>query len=393
MSGFKIVSSSRRSSRSKPGRNGVVGPNGCGKSNLVEAAALGDGRGPRPRGLRGSGMDDVIFAGSGNRPARATWPKVVITLDKRGSQGAGCLQRWRPRLEISRPHSSGAKAGSIYRHQRAAKARARGRADPVSRTASTGAHSAGLRAPRPDRARSSGAKAAQTAACCWKRRRAISGLHSRRHEAELRLQAAGKPISPAWHDVIQQLEGQLSGLASPGAPGDALPATSSGRPSAKVEARLLLGRWSAALAAIDEAETELGEAVRRVTGPENGARGRTPRFAEVEASQALPDLRTRRSGSRGPPIIRISLFRTRSARCRRGARPVPISSRLGAQHRGDRSRSRPASAKRLSDASAAVERLSEERQSLDAASAGLLRSARRLPSKSLSKRPHNTRRT
>src|SRR5215471_2273877 len=53
----------------EPGLTGVVGPNGCGKSNLVEALRWVMGESSY-KNMRASGMDDVIFSGSGNRPAR-----------------------------------------------------------------------------------------------------------------------------------------------------------------------------------------------------------------------------------------------------------------------------------------------------------------------------------
>jgi chromosome segregation protein len=61
------------------GLTGVVGPNGCGKSNLLEALrwAMGENR---PTAMRGDGMEDVIFAGSASRPAR-NFAEVVIHLD------------------------------------------------------------------------------------------------------------------------------------------------------------------------------------------------------------------------------------------------------------------------------------------------------------------------
>src|ERR1700743_2771970 len=63
----------------EPGLTGVVGPNGCGKSNLVEALRWVMGESSY-KAMRASGMDDVIFSGSGNRPARNT-AEVTLVLD------------------------------------------------------------------------------------------------------------------------------------------------------------------------------------------------------------------------------------------------------------------------------------------------------------------------
>src|SRR3954463_11215093 len=63
----------------EPGLTGVVGPNGCGKSNLVEALRWVMGESSY-KAMRASGMDDVIFSGSGNRPARNT-AEVSIGID------------------------------------------------------------------------------------------------------------------------------------------------------------------------------------------------------------------------------------------------------------------------------------------------------------------------
>src|SRR6187455_1616557 len=63
----------------EPGLTGVVGPNGCGKSNLVEALRWVMGESSH-KSLRASGMDDVIFSGSGNRPGRNT-AEVSLTID------------------------------------------------------------------------------------------------------------------------------------------------------------------------------------------------------------------------------------------------------------------------------------------------------------------------
>src|SRR5690349_24653215 len=65
--------------RIEPGMTGVVGPNGCGKSNLLEAIRWVMGEGS-PKSLRGGGMDDVIFAGTATRAAR-DFAEVTISVE------------------------------------------------------------------------------------------------------------------------------------------------------------------------------------------------------------------------------------------------------------------------------------------------------------------------
>src|SRR5919109_1080170 len=92
--------------RIEPGLTGVVGPNGCGKSNLLEAIrwAMGESS---PKSLRGGGMDDVIFAGTANRPAR-DFAEVSILLERDASEEAG-----RGESEVTRRIERG--TGSAYR--------------------------------------------------------------------------------------------------------------------------------------------------------------------------------------------------------------------------------------------------------------------------------------
>ena len=70
--------------RIEPGLTGVVGPNGCGKSNLLEALRWVMGEGS-PKSMRGGGMEDVIFAGTASRPAR-DFAEVSLLID-RGPDG------------------------------------------------------------------------------------------------------------------------------------------------------------------------------------------------------------------------------------------------------------------------------------------------------------------
>ena len=165
----------------EPGLTGVVGPNGCGKSNLVEALRWVMGE-TSHKSLRAADMDAVIFAGSGNRPAR-NHAEVAMTIDNADAHGAGRSSTTSETLEISRRIER--EAGSAYRIN-GREVRARDVqilfADAADRRALAGAG-----APGPASARSS-RPSPNSAAACWKTPPAFAGLHARRHEAELRLQ-------------------------------------------------------------------------------------------------------------------------------------------------------------------------------------------------------------
>ncbi len=70
-----------------PGLTGVVGPNGCGKSNVVEALRWAMGE-TSAKQLRGDGMDDVIFSGAGGRPSRNHAEVTIGLTDPDGSYPA-----------------------------------------------------------------------------------------------------------------------------------------------------------------------------------------------------------------------------------------------------------------------------------------------------------------
>ena len=91
--------------RIEPGLTGVVGPNGCGKSNLLEAIrwAMGESS---PKSLRGGGMDDVIFAGTATRPPR-DFAEVSILVERDAAEDGG------GESEVTRRIERG--AGSAYR--------------------------------------------------------------------------------------------------------------------------------------------------------------------------------------------------------------------------------------------------------------------------------------
>jgi chromosome segregation protein len=184
------------------GLTGVVGPNGCGKSNLVEALRWAMGE-TSHKSLRAADMDAVIFAGSGNRPSR-NHAEVVMTIDN-SDRTAPAAVNDRETLEISRRIER--EAGSVYRiNGRDVRARD---VQILFADAATGARSPALVhqgkigeiiQAKPEQRR----RVLEDAA-------GVAGLHARRHEAELRLKAAETNLTRV-EDVIGQLAGQIDGL-------------------------------------------------------------------------------------------------------------------------------------------------------------------------------------
>src|SRR5438477_9891854 len=185
----------------EPGLTGVVGPNGCGKSNLMEALRWVMGE-TSYKSLRAAGMDSVIFSGSGNRPSR-NHAEVMMTIDN-AERTAPSAINGDDVLEISRRIER--EAGSTYRiNGREERARD---VQILFADASTGARSPALVhqgrigeiiQAKPEQRR----RVLEDAA-------GISGLHVRRHEAELRLRAAEHNLQRV-EDVIGQLAGQMDG--------------------------------------------------------------------------------------------------------------------------------------------------------------------------------------
>ena len=179
--------------RIEPGLTGVVGPNGCGKSNLLEAIRWVMGE-SSAKSLRGGGMEDVIFAGTAQRPPR-DFAEVVLHAEDSGGDD----------LEVVRRIERG--AGSAYRIN-GRDVRAKDVA-LVFADAATGAHSPALV--------SQGRIAAVIAAKPAERRlmleeaAGIAGLHVRRKDAEQKLRATEANLA-RLEDLMGQLDAQIATL-------------------------------------------------------------------------------------------------------------------------------------------------------------------------------------
>lgn len=278
----------------EPGLTGVVGPNGCGKSNLVEALRWVMGESSY-KNMRASGMDDVIFSGSINRPARNS-AEVSLLADNNDRQAPSEFNDAET-LEISRRIER--EAGSAYKiNGRDVRARD---VQLLFADASTGAHSPSMVGQ---------GKIGELIAAKPLARRAlleeaagISGLHNRRHEAELRLKAAEQNLE-RLDDVIAEIETQLDMLKRQAR--QAVRYRNVSGDIRKAEATVLHLRWLAAIAALGEAETSLADADRIANQRADEQAGAARE--QAEAAGALPELRDAAAGA-GAALQRIVLAR------------------------------------------------------------------------------------
>ena len=337
----------------EPGLTGVVGPNGCGKSNLVEALRWVMGESSY-KAMRASGMDDVIFQGSGNRPARNT-AEVSLAIDNTDHVAPAALND-ADLLEVTRRIER--EAGSVYRiNGREVRARD---VQLLFADASTGAHSPAivgqgkigeLIAAKPVDRRSLLEEAA-----------GISGLHSRRHEAELRLRAAEQNLS-RLDDVIGEIEQQLDGLKRQAR--QAVRYRNLSGEIRRAEATVLHLRALAAGEALSEAETALSEATAQTNE-------RATQQAEAAKNQAIaaahvPDLRdaaARAAAAAQRITLAAEALNAEEGRIRN--RLAELDRRL-AQLADDIAREE----RMVADNSAIIARLNEEEQELEAANAAM----------------------
>jgi chromosome segregation protein len=261
----------------EPGLTGIVGPNGCGKSNLTEALRWVMGE-SSTKNMRAGGMEDVIFGGTTARPARNN-ADVTLWLDNRARTAPAAFND-ADRLEVTRHIARD--QGSTYRvNGREVRARD---VQLLFADASTGARSPSLVR--------QGHISEIIAAKPTARRRlleeaaGISGLHARRQESETRLAAAETNLS-RLDDVMRQIAGQLDALKRQAK--QAVRYRSLSAEIREAEALLARGRYAEAGRLVAEASSALAAATVATT--EAAARQSDGATAQAVAAHAVPNLR------------------------------------------------------------------------------------------------------
>ena len=287
-----------------PGLTGIVGPNGCGKSNVVEALRWVMGT-ASAKALRAGGMEDVVFggtegagAGSGRRGRSARrWAEVTLSLANEGQEGPEAF-RDQPTLEVSRRIVRGAEGTNSTYHVNGREVRARDVQILFADTGS-GANSPALVrqgqineiiAAKPEQRRRLLEEAA-----------GITGLHARRHEAELRLRAAAQNLE-RLDDALGGLEARRATLARQARA--ALRYRDLSDALRRAEALVTWRRWRGAqdtAAAADEAlgaaEAEAGQARAAAAAADEALRTANAALParhreEAEATTALAEARS-----------------------------------------------------------------------------------------------------
>jgi chromosome segregation protein len=283
------------------GLTGIVGPNGCGKSNLLEALRWSMGA-TSARAMRGGEMDDLIFSGSEARPAREM-AEVTLLLDNAGRTAPAEFNE-EDKIEIRRMLRRG--AGSSYKiNGRTVRAKD---VQLLFADASTGANSPAL-VRQGQISELIGAKP-QNRRRILEEAAGIGGLAARRHEAELKLKAADENLT-RLAEIMTEVERQANALKRQASKARKYRALS--EEIAALEARLGAARWRgaveetvAARAALEAAKSDEQKNVSVVT------RAST---AELEARAAIEPLRAAESEAAGRlGMIKLQLARLEAER-------------------------------------------------------------------------------
>jgi len=339
LSGFKSFVEAAEL-RIGPGLTGVVGPNGCGKSNLLEAFRWVMGEGSA-KSLRSGAMDDVIFAGTAARPGR-NFAEVALTLD--AATGAA--------MQVVRRIERG--LGSAYRID-GRDVRARDVALLFADSA-TGAHSPALV--------SQGRIGAIIAARPVERRQlleeaaGIAGLHVRRHEAELRLSATEANLVRI-DELVATHTGEATALRRAARTAERYRTLSAALDDA--QRGELFAQWTAARAALAAATAALDAAEAEVAGA--GEDVAAAAAAHTAAGAGLRDLRDAANRAEA------ALATLRDADAALAVEAAAVARRSGEldsmRAMIDRDRAREAAV--AADAAAACERLDSEAAALETA--------------------------
>jgi chromosome segregation protein len=328
--------------RIEPGLTGIVGPNGCGKSNLLEAIrwAMGESS---PKSLRGGGMDDVIFAGTATRPAR-DFAEVSILVEQR-AEGDGN----RRESEVVRRIERG--SGSAYRIDGRDV-----RAKDVSllfADAATGAHSPALV--------SQGKIGAVIAAKPVERRllleeaAGISGLHARRKDAEQKLRATEANLARLG-EILGEQEQRAAQLRRQARAAERYRKLTDQIRAA--EARLLHARWTEAERAAENAQAEAATAAEQVALIQSAIA--EAQAAQDHASSLLTERRKALAEAREQAHELAHQLATARARRDTVARRLTELEQLDAALKGDIAREEAL----RRDAAQAIGQLDEERAAI-----------------------------
>jgi|TARA_B100000959_G_scaffold276481_1_gene331297 chromosome segregation protein len=201
LNGFKSFSE-KTTFLIEKGLTGIVGPNGCGKSNIVESLRWCMGE-TSAKSMRGSGMEDVIFSGTSNKPSKNI---AEVSINISNSEKSGSLQfKEVEEIEIRRKIERD-RGSRFYLNDKEVRAKD---AQMFFADLSTGAHSPSIIS----QGRIGSLVTAKPAdrRAILEEAAGISGLHVRRHEAELRLNAAENNLKRA-DELRRQLEKQLASL-------------------------------------------------------------------------------------------------------------------------------------------------------------------------------------